>query len=144
MTTTTAIRPISTKQIELIKRLCDERDICVTKLVTSRFGRGRNLYNLTGGRTGEASELIGFLFETGRGVEGTTPARISPEAGLYQLEDMVVRIRVARSGQWYAQQVMRTPLGFKWEYLGKRIDMRGAQRLDDEVAAEFLEEVGLQ
>lgn len=137
---TTATKPLSPRQRELITRLCNERDINVNKLIIERFGPDSTLNALTGGRNGQASDLIGHLFSVGRGLNGTTPARIDPQPGLYRVEDMIVRIKVSKSGNWYAQQALKRPnrTTFTWEYLGKRIDMRGAQPIADDEAGRYL------
>ncbi|AEJ95381.1 hypothetical protein SEA_LITTLELAF_102 [Mycobacterium phage LittleLaf] len=141
---TTVAKHITDKQRDLIKHLCEERGLCVDKVVASRFGRDMTLDQLTGGRNGQASDLIAFLFDQGRGLAGTTPAKAKIQPGLYQVGSMAVKITVGRSGQWYAQRAKRTPLGFKWEYLGRRIDMRGARLLDPEVVEAFVKETGLE
>lgn len=141
MTTATAPKLLSTRQITLIQRLCEERDICVTKLVADTFGRDRTLYDLTGGRKGEASELIGLLSAQGLGLNGTTPR--DPECGLYRVGEAVVQVRLSRNQQWYAQQAKKTALGYVWNYLGRRVDLRGAELIDAEVAAAFLKEAKL-
>lgn len=133
-------KPLSPRQRELITRLCNERDINVGKLIIERFGEGTALDALTGGRNGQASDLIGHLFSVGRGTNGTTPQRIEPAEGLYRVEDEVVRIKLSKSGNWYAQIAQKRPgrTTIVWEYLGKRIDMRGAVPMTDAEAGQLL------
>lgn len=133
-------KPMSPKQRELITRLCAERDINVSQLIIERFGPDSTLRTLTGGRDGQASDLIGHLFSVGRGTNGTTPQRVEPAEGLYRVENEVVRIKLSKSGNWYAQIAQKRPgrTTIVWEYLGKRIDMRGAIPLTDAEAGKFL------
>ena len=121
-------KPASEKQIELIKRLCAERDMEVPELD-----------NLTGGRTGSASKLIESLFAIGRGLDGTT--RKDPDEGLYRIEDdQIVRVRLSKSGAWYAQIAQKRPnrTTLQWEYLGRRVDLRGAEKMSDAEAGKLL------
>ena len=130
-----ATKPPSEKQVALIERLCAERDLNVIEFAQSN---GIDPTKLTGGRTGTASQLIGKLFEIGRGLDGTT--RKDPEAGIYLVADeIIVRIVISKSGNWYAQQAMKRPgrTTFTWDYLGKRVDMRGAKKLTDAEAGQF-------
>lgn len=134
-------KPASTAQIDLIKRLCAERNLDPALAVAQRFGVDRELETLTGGRNGQASDLIGHLFTIGRGLDGTT--KKDPEVGLYRVGDDVVRIQVSRSGNWYAQLAVTPRPGsgrksIAWDYLGKRVDMRGATAMDDAEAGRYL------
>lgn len=138
MTVVAAPKPISKRQADLIERLCAEQRICVLKFIADRFGRDRTLDSLTGGRDGEASVLIGELYTLrGARVEG------DPAPGLYRLGQVVFRVRKAKSGTWYTQQVVKRGGRFSWKYTGHRMDVRGSERVDDDVAELFLKECGL-
>ena len=134
MPTATAARPISDKQRDLIMRLHDELGQPVAI----------DLDTLTGGKDGSASRYISGLFavkaQAGGGAKsGTT--KVDPKPGLYKVDDdMIVRIRMSKSGNWYAQQAMKRPnrATITWDYLGKRINMSRAVPVDDAEAGKFL------
>lgn len=138
MSTATATKPASDKQVNLIRTLCGERGLDVTATVTGRFGTDIDIDTLTGGRDGQASDLITFLFASKPAREGTT--RVDPEAGLYRVEDQIVRISVSKSGNWYAQMGLKVPgrKTLQWDYLGKRINMAGAVKMTDIEAGQFI------
>lgn len=144
MSTATATKPASDKQVNLIRTLCDERGLDVDATVSARFGADISIDILTGGRDGQASDLITFLFASKPAREGTT--KVDPEPGLYRVgtgfdkDDFIVRIKLSKSGNWYAQTAIKRPgrTTFVWEYLGKRINMAGAIRYTDEEAGKFL------
>ena len=132
-------KPASEAQIALIKRLCAERDIDMFEFGGKLLEENDfDTRHLTGGRTGTASQMISALFEIGRGLDGTT--KKDPEPGIYLVADeIIVRIVISKSGNWYAQQAMKQAgrTTFKWDYLGKRVDMRGARKLTDAEAGQF-------
>ena len=122
---------VSQPQLDLINRLCDERGITIQTAV-AMIGI-TSPADLTGGRNGTASTLIAALFKVARtDGQGTTSARFEPTEGFYRIDQSVYRVKISKSGNWYAQQCQlplpgsgRTRLS--WEYIGKRV------RLDDGV-----------
>lgn len=139
MPTATAPKLMSDKQRNLIVSLCAERSMDVAQTVAQRFGADVTLDDLTGGRDGQASDLISTLFAIKRPArEGTT--KVDPTEGLYRVDDEIVRIKLSKSGNWYAQMAMKRPgrTTFTWEYLGKRINMTDAQPIEDAEAGKFL------
>lgn len=138
-TATAPTKQMSDKQRNLITSLCAERGMDVAQTVAERFGADVALDDLTGGRDGQASDLISTLFAIKRPArEGTTKA--DPAEGLYRVDDEIVRIKLSKSGNWYAQMAMKRPgrTTFTWEYLGKRINMADAQVIADDEAGRYL------
>jgi hypothetical protein len=142
--TSTETKPASEKQVNLIVNLCGERGLDVAEMIAARFGEDVTLDTLTGGREGQASDLITHLFSVKRpATEGTTPAKAAPAEGFYRVDDDIVRIQVSKAGNWYARmaKVPAEDSGRKsldWDYLGKRIDMRNAVAMTEAEAGRFL------
>lgn len=138
MTTTTA-KPASTKQIDLISNLLSEKliDSDTQAFIDSKFsGYDRN--------SKTASGLIRFLFtmpRIGGGTSGTT--RFTPEAGLYRMDDALYRVKISRTGNWYAEVAVKPVPGsgrksLDWDYLGKRVNLADAVALSDAEAGKFV------
>lgn len=139
MTTATATKPASDKQVNLIRRLCDEQGIDLFEFANGVLEENDfDTSHLTGGRDGTASQLITALFAAKPAREGTT--KVDPEEGLYRVEDEIVRIKLSKSGNWYAQLAMKRPgrTTFTWEYLGKRINMTDSQAMTTAEAGQYL------
>lgn len=137
MTTAIATKPASDKQLTLIRDLLAG----ATNFDLAAWLDAHDLLDtadLTGGRDGTASALITALFAAKPAREGTS--RKDPEPGLYRVDGEIVRIKLARSGNWYAQQATKRPgrTTFAWEYLGKRINMADAEPIADDEAGRFL------
>lgn len=136
----TTVKPASEKQIDLIKTLCAEKGVDMFELGGKLLeDNDFDTKHLTGGRTGTASQMITHLFSMGRkATDGTT--RVDPEPGLYRVDDEIVRIKVSKSGNWYAQRANKREgrSTFEWEYLGKRINMATAETIADDEAGKFL------
>lgn len=139
MPTATAIKPASDKQISLIRKLCDERGLDLFAFANGVLEENDfDTSHLTGGRDGTASQLITALFASKPAREGTT--KVDPDEGLYRVEDEIVRIKLSKSGNWYATMAMKRPgrTTITWEYLGKRINMDEALALTDAEAGQYL------
>lgn len=127
--TETQTKPASEKQISLIDKLAGERAFDLT---------GIDLESLTGGRNGSASALISTLFGMPR-ADGQGTTKVDPEAGFYRVDTDIVQVRISKSGNWYAQLAVKVPgrKSLKWDYIGKRIDMRTAERMTEVEAGRF-------
>lgn len=130
-------KPVSDRQRALISRLLDE------KVIEDTVAEALHTMIADMQTTKQASAIIDMLFALPRkdATEGTS--RVEPTDGLYRVGDDIVRIKVSKSGNWYAQRAMKPGpnSGRKsliWDYLGKRIDMHGAEALADEEAGKFL------
>ena len=121
--------PASEKQLGLITRLAPERGFDLSDV---------DMDKLTGGRNGSASALITMLFNMPR-IDGQGTTKVDPAEGFYRLGDDIVRIVISKSGNWYAQLGVKVPgrKSLKWDYLGKRIDMREAQQMSEAEAGQF-------
>ena len=136
-------KPASDKQRNLIVNLCTERGLDVDATVAGRFGEDVTLADLTGGRDGQASDLITHLFSIKGGrkaTDGTTKG--TPAEGFYRVDTDIVRVQVSKSGNWYAK-LAKTPVNesrrsLDWDYLGKRINLEGAVLLSQAEAGKYL------
>jgi hypothetical protein len=112
--------------------LCEERGTDAQAVADDLFGPGFDLNTLTGGRPGTASKMITKMFSMPRtDGGGTTPQKFVPEAGVYRVGEDRIRVKFSKHGNWYASR-WNPALYNPWEYIGKRIDLRDAVRLNDE------------
>ena len=132
-------KPVSEKQVNLIKNLLDERDFDLIAWLDAQ-GLG-GMTELTGGREGTASKLITALFQAARkDGQDTTRKSFTPEAGFYRKGEDVFRVVISKEGNWYAKVAEKRPnrATLQWGYVGKRVRLDDAQRLDDAEAGRFL------
>lgn len=114
MTTATATRPATEKQISFIKSLIAERD--VSELELNRY---RTLVREQG--TKGASRVIDLLKATPRKI-GQEPVTVAPE-GMHKVGDRIFKVQraVHGSGNLYAKELVQAGPdafedGFKFEY----------------------------
>lgn len=144
MTTTNSTARPSDKQLNLLAKLAVERGTTVQELADRKFNEGFDLNTLTGGRDGSASALITFTFGIPR-VGGNTVGntKFDPEAGMYADGDDIFRVKISKSGNWYAQRAIKPMPGsgrksLDWEYLGKRVNLANARQLSEAEAGKYL------
>lgn len=127
--TETTTKPASEKQLSTIRTAAAERAFDLS---------GIDLDKLTGGRNGSASALITALFQMPR-VDGQGTTRFEPEAGFYRMGEDIVQVKVSKAGHWYAQLGVKVPgrKSLKWDYVGRRIDLAGAEKMTEAEAGRF-------
>ena len=135
MTTTTAktVKPASQKQLDLITKLMGEKFF--DDQAQARFNAEFSDYK---GNVKVASSFITFMFKLPR--KETVENRFNPEPGMYRMDDDLYRVKVSRTGNWYAEVAVKPESGskLKWDYLGKRVNLSTAQALDDAEAGRFV------
>lgn len=139
MTTATATKPASDRQINLITNLLGEKLINdeAQAVIDDKYATWRD-------SSKTASSFITFLFKMPRVDGGANPtARFDPEPGVYRMEDTIYRVRISRAGHWYAEAAVKPVPGsgrksVSWDYLGKRVNLRNAVVVDDAEAGKFL------
>jgi hypothetical protein len=126
----TKTKAATDKQLGLITRLAPERGFDLSSI---------DLASLTGGRDGTASALITALFGMSN-VSGQGTTKVDPDAGLYRVNEDLVRVKVSKSGNWYAELAVKVPgrKSLKWDYLGRRIDLGGGVKLSEAEAGQFV------
>lgn len=137
--TTTTTRPASDKQIDLVNNLFSEKLVSdeAQARISTEFAAWSDDVKV-------ASSLITFLFTLPRkgGDKPRTP-RFDPEPGVYLMDNFIYRVRISRTGNWYAEKCEK-PLAdsgrksLSWDYVGKRVNLRDALLVDDAQAGKFL------
>jgi hypothetical protein len=137
MTTTTTTKPASQKQLDLISNLMGEKmfDDAATQRFNDEFSDYENNVKV-------ASKFIGFMFKLPR-KDGKGTSRFNPEAGMYAMGGELYRVKISRTGNWYAELAVKPIPGsgrksISWDYIGKGINLSTAQPLSDAEAGKFV------
>jgi hypothetical protein len=128
----------SIKQVNLLHSLLNERSFDLDAWLTAEGID--SLGELTGGRGGTASKLITALFAaTRKDGQDTTKRSFTPEEGFYRKGQDIVRVRISKGGNWYAQLGVKVVgrKSLRWDYLGHRINLADAERMSEAEAGRF-------
>jgi len=108
----------------------DQRDLIDT-LIHERRLNGKAYYDvgdmlLEMETVEQATKLITYLQRQPmrNPLEGTTP--FIPESGMYLVGTQKVRVHKGGTPQWYVTALV----GSRWRYIGKRVNLTGAEPLD--------------
>lgn len=137
MTNTTTKIPAATgKQLDLITKLMGEKffDDSATQRFNDEFSNYQSSVKV-------ASSFITFMFKLPK--KETVANRFNPEPGMYRMDDALYRVKVSRTGNWYAEVAVKPEpesgrKSLKWDYLGKRVNLSTAVALDDAEAGKFV------
>jgi hypothetical protein len=128
----TTIKAASPKQIEWIEKMLVQKD-----LKASVAERIQNELN-AGMSSKQASQWLDWLFSDK--VKDKGAANTGPEAGFYQVDEVIYRVKISKSGNWYAEEAI-LPVGTKnrinWEYIGKNLKYSTATKLTAQEAGRF-------
>ena len=137
MTTTTKTIPAATtKQLDLISDLMGKKFFDAD--AQAKFDAEFTDYKSS---VKTASSLISFMFKLP--LKETVANRFNPEPGMYRMDDALYRVKVSRTGNWYAEVAVKPEpesgrKSLKWDYLGKRVNLSTAEALSDAEAGKFV------